>query len=256
MKKRISLITDIHGNLEALLAILKDIKTQEIDEVICLGDTIGIGPDSKKCIDLLIENNVKSVLGNHEIYLLNGTDFDSSIANEEKEYHNWVKEALKDEEFDYIRKCPLYYEINIDYDDARFNRKCILCHYLINNAKALYPFEKNDLRNDINLWKKYNDDRITYFVGHLHNSFDINEVDGISGDYIEDDGVLTNIEIVDSAGCTNDDKTSYMILEISKTIKYKKRQVKYDRDKFINKLMSIDFPDKKNILKCFYGIEV
>ena len=34
-----------------------------------------------------------------------------------------------------------------------------------------------------------------------------------------------------------------MILEISKTIKYKKRQVKYDTDKFINKLMSIDFPD-------------
>ena len=158
-------------------------------------DTIGIGPNSKECIDLLMENNVKSVLGNHEIYLLKGTDFDSFIVGEEKEHYNWVKESLKDKEIDYIRKCPLYYEINIDYDDASFNRKCILCHYLINNAKALYPFEKNDLRNDINLWKKYNNDRITYFVGHLHNSFNINEVDGISGDYIEDDGVLTNIEI-------------------------------------------------------------
>ena len=59
MKKLVAIITDIHGNLEALEAILKDIKTQEIDEVICLGDTIGIGPNSKECIDLLMENNVK-----------------------------------------------------------------------------------------------------------------------------------------------------------------------------------------------------
>ncbi len=59
MKKRIALISDIHGNLEALESILEDIKTKNIDEIICLGDTIAIGPNSKECIDLLIENNVK-----------------------------------------------------------------------------------------------------------------------------------------------------------------------------------------------------
>ena len=90
MKKLVAIITDIHGNLEALEAILKDIKTQEIDEVICLGDTIGIGPNSKECIDLLMENNVKSVLGNHEIYLLKGTDFDSFIVGEEKEHYKKI----------------------------------------------------------------------------------------------------------------------------------------------------------------------
>lgn len=37
------------------------------------------------------------------------------------------------------------------------------------------------------IWKKYNDDNITYFIGHLHESFDVNKVGGISGDYIEDD---------------------------------------------------------------------
>ena len=84
MKKRIALITDIHGNLEALESILEDIKVQEIDEIICLGDTIDIGPNSKECVDLLIENNIKSVLGNHEIYLFRGTDFDAKISTEEK----------------------------------------------------------------------------------------------------------------------------------------------------------------------------
>ena len=80
MKKHFAIITDIHGNLEALEAILNDIKTQNIDEIICLGDTIGIGKNSKECIDLLINNHVKSVLGDHEIYLLKGTDINSFIS--------------------------------------------------------------------------------------------------------------------------------------------------------------------------------
>lgn len=63
---------------------MKDIKTQDVDEMICLGDSIDIGPNSKECIDLLIDNNIKSVLGDHEICLLKGTDFGLSIVGEEK----------------------------------------------------------------------------------------------------------------------------------------------------------------------------
>ncbi len=238
MKNRVAIITDIHGNLEALEAILVDVKTQDIDEMICLGDSIDIGPNSKECIDLLIENNIKSVLGDREICLLKGTDFGLSIVGEEKKHYNLGKGSLTEKEINYIKKCPLYYQINIGYEDLKFNKKYVLCHYLINNEKDVYPFEKSDLKNDINLWKKYNDDKITYFIGHLHNSFDVNEVDGILGDYIEDDGTLVNIEVIDSAGCTKDEYTSYVILEISKVIKWQKRKIKYDREKFISKLLN------------------
>lgn len=91
MRKRIALFSDVHGNLEALESILEDIKKQDIDEVICLGDTIDNGPNSKECVDLLIDNNIKSVLCNHELYLLKGVDFDSTIVDEEKEHYKWVK---------------------------------------------------------------------------------------------------------------------------------------------------------------------
>lgn len=251
MKKRIALITDIHGNLEALESILEDIKVQEIDEIICLGDTIDIGPNSKECVDLLIENNIKSVLGNHEIYLFRGTDFNSKISTEEKEHYKWVKESLTNKELDYIKKCPLYYEINISYDNSLFNKKYILCHYLISNPQDIYPFEKNYLKQDINLWKKYNDDSIIYFIGHFHQSFDVIEVDGIFGDTIKDTGALTNIEIVESVGCTKDEYTSYTIIEISKNIRFEKRKLKYNRDKFINKMINDEFPDKENILNLY-----
>lgn len=217
---------------------MEDIKTQGVDEMICLGDSIDIGPNSKECIDLLIENNIKSVLGDHEICLLKGTDFDLSIIEEEKKHYNLDKELLTEKEINYIKKCPLYYQINIGYEDLIFNKKYILCYYLINNEKDVYPFEKSNFKNDINLWKKYNDDKITYFIGHLHNLFNVNEVDGIIGDYIEDDGTLVNIEVIDSAGCTKDEYTSYIILEISKVIKWQKRKIKYDNEKFISKLLN------------------
>ena len=48
MKKRYAIITDIHGNLEGLNAILDDIKTKDIDDIFCLGDTIDIGPNSNR----------------------------------------------------------------------------------------------------------------------------------------------------------------------------------------------------------------
>ena len=108
MIKKIAIITDVHGNLEALTSVLEDIKKNNFDEIICLGDSIDIGPNSKECIDLLIENNVKSVLGNHEIYLLRGTNFESSIVGEEKEHYDWVKESLTEKEINYIKNCPLY----------------------------------------------------------------------------------------------------------------------------------------------------
>ena len=55
---RIAVFSDIHGNREALASIIEDIKKEKINEVICLGDTIGIGPNPSECLDLLIENNI------------------------------------------------------------------------------------------------------------------------------------------------------------------------------------------------------
>lgn len=255
MRKRYAIITDIHGNIEGLNAILDDISKKNIDDIYCLGDVINFGPNSKECIDKLIELNIKTILGNHELFLLRSTNIDSTIDVEEKKHYNWVKESLTEKEINYIKSCPLYYEINVDYNNKIPNKKILLCHYLIKNKKAPYPFEIKHLKQDINLWIKYNNPNITYVIGHLHKSFNINEVDGISGDYIEKINELTNIEVVDSAGCSYDEYVSYLILEIDNSIKYERVKVKFDREKFIKKLCNMDFPDKKYIMKNFYGIE-
>ena len=58
MIKKIAIFSDIHGNLEALDAILKDVKKNKISNIYCLGDIIGIGPNPKECLNLIIKNKI------------------------------------------------------------------------------------------------------------------------------------------------------------------------------------------------------
>jgi predicted phosphodiesterase len=61
-----AVISDIHGNLEALQAVLKDIDDQKVAEIICLGDIIGYGPNPCECLDLVMKRAAKTILGNHD----------------------------------------------------------------------------------------------------------------------------------------------------------------------------------------------
>lgn len=61
-----AIISDIHGNFEALTAALGRIGDLNVDEIICLGDIIGYGPDPIKCLDIVIEKCQLTILGNHD----------------------------------------------------------------------------------------------------------------------------------------------------------------------------------------------
>lgn len=62
-----ALISDIHGNLEALRAVLQDIKSQGITDIFCLGDIVGYGPNPCECLDEVINHcEFKTILGNHD----------------------------------------------------------------------------------------------------------------------------------------------------------------------------------------------
>jgi diadenosine tetraphosphatase ApaH/serine/threonine PP2A family protein phosphatase len=63
---RRALISDIHGNLEALEVVLADIQAQRINQIFCLGDIIGYGPNPWECVDRVMETCTVTLLGNHE----------------------------------------------------------------------------------------------------------------------------------------------------------------------------------------------
>ena len=70
---KIGILTDIHSNIAALKSIWKEFERRDVDYVICLGDTVGLGARPEECIQFLRahENQLLAcVRGNHENYLL------------------------------------------------------------------------------------------------------------------------------------------------------------------------------------------
>lgn len=63
---RLAVISDIHGNLEALEAVLADIRRQGIDEVVCLGDVVGYGPNPCACVDRVMAACRVTLMGDHD----------------------------------------------------------------------------------------------------------------------------------------------------------------------------------------------
>jgi diadenosine tetraphosphatase ApaH/serine/threonine PP2A family protein phosphatase len=61
-----ALISDIHGNFEALKAVLADIRSQEAGEIYCLGDIVGYGPNPCECVDEVRLRCQVSICGNHD----------------------------------------------------------------------------------------------------------------------------------------------------------------------------------------------
>jgi putative phosphoesterase len=67
---RIAFISDIHGNFTALQAVLADINSQVTDQIICLGDTVTIGPQPIEVLNTLRELKCTYIKGNHDAAVL------------------------------------------------------------------------------------------------------------------------------------------------------------------------------------------
>lgn len=63
---RFAVFSDVHGNLEALEAVLADITAQRVKELICLGDVVGYGPNPSECLEMVRCLSCSVVLGNHD----------------------------------------------------------------------------------------------------------------------------------------------------------------------------------------------
>jgi predicted phosphodiesterase len=63
---RIAVLSDIHGNLEALQSVLEDLDRLGVARVVSLGDNVGYGPEPEAVVRLLWERRIPSVMGNHE----------------------------------------------------------------------------------------------------------------------------------------------------------------------------------------------
>ncbi len=104
---RYAIISDIHSNLTAFQAVLRDIESRgEIDLIWCMGDIVGYGPEPGECIDLLRQYDHICVAGNHDLGAIGKMeigDFNSYAAIACR----WTENHLIPEHIDYLANLPL-----------------------------------------------------------------------------------------------------------------------------------------------------
>jgi predicted phosphodiesterase len=90
---RIAILSDIHGNLPALEAVLRDVETQKPDRIVCLGDTVGYGPFPRECFARVHEIADLVLSGNHE--LETALPGDEGMEDDAREMALWCAQALE-----------------------------------------------------------------------------------------------------------------------------------------------------------------
>jgi len=112
---KVAVLSDIHGNLEALEAVRADLEQQGADRVICLGDNIGYGPNPDEVVCRLRQLGYTSVLGNHEFALMD--ERGRRWFNFQAEENNIdTEKLLSDKNKDYCCSLPTF----LEFENAHF----------------------------------------------------------------------------------------------------------------------------------------
>ena len=106
---RYAVLSDIHGNLEALDAVLAD-AADRADALLCLGDVVGYGADPLACVERVAGRAAATIAGNHEHGVVGLLDLEwfNPYARAAAE---WTRERLDDDHLRYLAALPLTAEV-------------------------------------------------------------------------------------------------------------------------------------------------
>ncbi|MEZ6140216.1 MAG: metallophosphoesterase family protein [Zavarzinella sp.] len=239
-----AIISDIHGNLEALQAVLADISKQGVDEgIYCLGDVIGYGPNPRECIDLIMDCKLV-ILGNHD----QGALYDPDGFNPAAEKAiMWTRDqleqpsesrAVREKRWEFLSERPRSVREN----------GTLYVHGSARNPLNEYVFPE-DIYNHKKMEKIFILVEKYCFQGHTHvpgiftANYEFLQPDDLGGVYeLSDSKILCN---VGSVGQPRDqDPRACYVLYDGKTIRY--RRVDYDIDTTVKKIYNI--PELDNFL--------
>ena len=118
---RLAIISDIHGNYEALKAVCDDIQSSMADKIVCLGDVATLGPQPNEVIELLRTMDCSSITGNHESALFDMKHaLRYKIAGPVIPVLEWCKTKLSAEELKFLRSFSPDLKINLSPKNKLF----------------------------------------------------------------------------------------------------------------------------------------
>ena len=167
---KIAIISDIHGNLEALKATLKDIEKRKVEKIICLGDIIAKGVHPKECIELIRKKCEIVLQGNCDFYFsIEHEDLNKKSEQEQKRI-KWNQSLISKEDREYLLNLPFCYEFYMSGSLVRLfhatpianNRAILNVDSIETKYKMFLPSEKTISQNKA--------DVVIY--GHIHPYMD------------------------------------------------------------------------------------
>jgi predicted phosphodiesterase len=237
-----AIISDIHGNLEALEAVLAHIKEQPgVEDIYCLGDIVGYGPNPCQCIDKVMQCKMV-LLGNHD----QGALFDPEGFNAGAERAIfWTRKALEEgdgpdteKRWDFLGELPR----------MRREDDFLYVHGSARNPLNEYVFPE-DIYNQRKMERIFGLVQKYCFQGHTHIpgvfTEDLNFLAPEEIDFTYELGEQKALVNVGSVGQprNGDNRSSYVLLD-GKTVKF--QRVPYDFEKTAAKIY--DIPDLDNFL--------
>jgi predicted phosphodiesterase len=102
---RIAVISDLHANLQAWRAALRDLVEAGADSIVCLGDVVGYGPEPRAVLDGLREATDNIVMGNHEAAVAGRMDL-SEFSDPARRLIEWTRAHLDDETVRFLGALP------------------------------------------------------------------------------------------------------------------------------------------------------
>ena len=233
---KIAIISDIHGNLEALKATLKDIEKRKVEKIICLGDIIAKGVHPKECIELIRKKCEIVLQGNCDFYFsIEHEDLNKKSEQEQKRI-KWNQSLISKKDREYLLNLPFCYEFYMSGSLVRLfhatpianNRAILNVDSIETKYKMFLPSEKTISQNkaDVVIYghihpymdKIYNKTIIN--IGSVGNSFDVIRNQNKDSDVLET--TKSNYLIIEG---------EYGSKEYSSDISFQFIKVPYDIDK-------------------------
>lgn len=166
---KIAIISDIHGNLEALKATLKDIAKRDVDKIICLGDIIAKGIHTKECIKLLRDSCDIIIQGNCDRVFSQRYDDIESIPIQERNRIKWNQSMISEEEREFLSNLPFCFEffmsgslVRLFHATPEVDNQAVINLDSIETKYKMFLPSKNTLSQDTA-------DIIIY--GHIHHQY-------------------------------------------------------------------------------------
>ncbi|WP_226646314.1 metallophosphoesterase family protein [Mesobacillus subterraneus] len=233
-------LADIHGNANALEAVLKDIEERNVDKVFVLGDICYRGPEPQRSLDLVRELNTEVIKGNADEWVVRGVKQGEvpaqalELMNKERD---WTLSQLDTESIDYLQSLPT--ELNIELEGVRI-------HAYHATPQSLFDIVPPDEPEESLIESQMVQEADIYVYAHIHKPY----IRYTNGKCIINTG---------SVGLPFDglNKASYAMVELNgNNYQTAVIRVEYDVEKVIDQFSGTDYPNKESMIKILKNAQV